>query len=128
MCSIQDIQNARDASLLWKSTIDASLEWAALRLARWDYTQEAGVIWLPYEEYVVNNLLQNWALFLQSWIMQTPITCPRLRLQALGALSESELSALRTLLWNPGNRSINSCVGEMLSSAPDIWVFQHQRL
>ena len=80
VCSVEDVENAAEASPLWNEVIVASSEWAALRLARWEYTQEVGVIWLSYNEYVVNGLLQNWALFSHSWSMHAPIACPRLRL------------------------------------------------
>ena len=58
-CTITDVENARDASIMWKCIIDVSPEYSCLRLSRWDYTQEMGLAWEPIEEYIPNRMRQN---------------------------------------------------------------------
>ncbi|KAG0623383.1 hypothetical protein M758_3G170600 [Ceratodon purpureus] len=40
LCSIADIENARGVSPRWRELIDNSAEWAAVRLARYDYSND----------------------------------------------------------------------------------------
>ena len=98
ICTIADIENFRLASPMWRRMVDSTPEWAALRLARWDFANEAGVPWLPYEEYEVNHMRRNWDVFGFTWHMATPISSRRLRLAPVGSLFCSELDQLRTLL------------------------------
>ncbi|KAG0595359.1 hypothetical protein M758_UG160600 [Ceratodon purpureus] len=88
---IQDLENARLASPLWRDIIDESPEWAMIRLSRWDYSNELGVVWEPYDDYVVNRFFLSWETFNTSWTMATPIACPRIRKDPVGWLTEAEL-------------------------------------
>ncbi|KAG0573093.1 hypothetical protein KC19_VG148100 [Ceratodon purpureus] len=119
---IQDLENARLASPLWRDSIDNSPEWAMIRLARWDHSNEVGHVWLPYDDYVMNHFYLSWNVFSTSWTMGTPIACPRLCKDPIGWLTEYELDALSTLLWDPTNIRIDVEVGEVLRHAPAIWV------
>ncbi|KAG0604035.1 hypothetical protein M758_10G139200 [Ceratodon purpureus] len=126
-CVIQDLENARVASPLWRDIIDNSPEWAMIRLSRWDHSNEVGVVWEPYDDYVMSRFYQSWTLFSTSWTMATPIPCPRLRKDPIGWLTEVELSALRNLLWDPANTRIDMEDREVLAHSPGIWVAHQHR-
>ncbi|KAG0593862.1 hypothetical protein M758_UG026100 [Ceratodon purpureus] len=117
-----DIENARMASPMWREVIDASAEWAAVRLTRWDYMNEVGAVWEPFETYEINKFLLNWGALGQSWRMNTPLASCRLRLDPIGTLNCVELDVLRRLLWDPENKRIEVEDGEVLEPAGDIWV------
>ncbi|KAG0575000.1 hypothetical protein KC19_VG309800 [Ceratodon purpureus] len=78
-CVLQDIENARLASLLWRDIIDSSSEWALIRLSRWDHSNEVGALWETYDEYIMNRFFQSWDLFSTLSEMANPVACPRLR-------------------------------------------------
>ncbi|KAG0596858.1 hypothetical protein M758_UG289800 [Ceratodon purpureus] len=121
-CTIKDIEMARNASPLWRDIIDDSPEWAAIRLARYDFDNEVGVIWEAYKPYVMSRSFVTWEVFSTSWKMHTPIVSRRLRLDPIGWLSEVELATLRSLLWDPENVRINVEEGGTIRHAPDVWV------
>ena len=127
VCTIADIENARLASPMWRGVIESSPEWAALRLARWDYANETDVPWLTYEVYEHNRMIQNWDLLGSTWHMATPISSRRLRLAPVGSLSCPELNQLRNLLWNPDNYRVHVDVGAVLEADTDLWVANHHR-
>lgn len=120
--TITDVEYARDASILWKCVIDVSPEYSCLRLARWDYAQEMGLAWEPFEEYIPNRMRLNWMVFSESWKMGSPIMSRRLRLNPIGTLSELELSTLRSLLWDRTNTRVDVPPGTFVLHALDLWV------
>ncbi|KAG0627140.1 hypothetical protein M758_2G176600 [Ceratodon purpureus] len=124
---IADIENARLASPLWRDIIDESQEWAMIRLSRWDYSNEVGVVWEPYEDYVVNRFFLLWETFNSSWTLATPIACPRIRMDPMGWLTETELSVLRSHLWDLENMRISVEEGGTLRHARGIWVAPRHR-
>ena len=127
VCTIADIENARLTSPMWRATIDSSPEWAALRLARWDYANEVDIPWLSYEQYEMNRMRQNWDLFGSTWRMATPIPSRRLRLSPVGSLTCPELDQLRNLLNVYENRRVEVEDGEILEADPELWIADHHR-
>ena len=93
-CTIQDIGNARLASPMWREVIDSTAEWAAVRLAAWDYANESSPLW---EAFFVSFFL-NWHVFGKSWRMRTPIAIRHLRVDPIGTLNCADLHVLRALL------------------------------
>lgn len=106
LCTVNDVENAREVSTMWKEYNDTSVEYACIRLARWDYNQEEGVHWFKKEEFEALKFNDIWSLFGKSWRMATPILDAKLRTAALADLSCLELDRLRTLLIDPGNTVI----------------------
>ena len=112
---------------MWRRVIDVSPEYSYLRLVRWDYAQEMGVAWEPFEEYIPHRMRPNWMLFSESWQMGAPITSRRLRLCPIGLLTEIELSTLRTLLCDRANLRLDVPEGTSVAHSPDLWVSPHHR-
>ncbi|KAG0573227.1 hypothetical protein KC19_VG159900 [Ceratodon purpureus] len=124
---IQDIENFRLASPLWRDIIDDSLEWALIRLSRWDYGNEVGPVWEEYNDYIVNRFFLSWETFNTTWTMATSIADPCIRMDPVGWLTKLELSILRSHLWDPSNVRINVAEGATRRHAHDIWVSPHHR-
>ncbi|KAG0596381.1 hypothetical protein M758_UG248600 [Ceratodon purpureus] len=124
---IQNIENARLASPLWRDIIDDSPEWALIKLSCFDFQNELTPVWEPYENYVVNRFFLSWKTFNQPWTLATPITCPRIRMDPLGWLTDQELSVLRSHLWDPANVRIDVEEGDTIRHARDIWMSHRHR-
>lgn len=122
-----DVENAQLASPMWRAVIDASPEFAALRLARYDFASETSPPWLPYEDYELNRFFVNWSAIGSSWKLENPIASRRLRLAPIGALTNAELQALRTELQHPLNVRIELKEGEKILPAAGIWVTPYDR-
>ncbi|KAG0574548.1 hypothetical protein KC19_VG270600 [Ceratodon purpureus] len=127
-CTIQDIEAARAASPYWMFVIDVSPEWAAIRLARWDYDCDSSPKWDTCENFEVTRFNQIWRLFGRTWRMATPIADSRLRFTHVGHLTCRELDTLRNLLADSVNHVILVQTGDKISSSLDVWVAQHHRL
>lgn len=127
VCTFADVDSARWAYESWREVIDASWEWAALRLARWDLAQEQGVMWLGREEYEMSRFSEVSRIFGRSWRMGTPIADDHLRLAPVGQLTCTELHSLRTLLRDTPKEEILVPEGERLRPHSEIWVSQGHR-
>ncbi|KAG0595796.1 hypothetical protein M758_UG198300 [Ceratodon purpureus] len=119
-CLIMDVENARLASPMWSEAINSSVEWAAIRRARQDFSNEVGVLWEPYERYELSRFLTNWQTLGYSWQMSTPISSRRLRLGPIGLLSAVELDVLFALL--PNNTHLDVLKGGQLEPAVEMWI------
>lgn len=127
LCTFMDIENVRIASPMWRAIIDASPEFAALRLARFDYANEPAPLWETYKQFELHAFFRNWARLGTSWRLATPLTSRRLRLAPIGCLTCAELDTLRTALGNPMNTIIEVANGATVLPAADIWVTPHHR-
>ncbi|KAG0597137.1 hypothetical protein M758_UG314400 [Ceratodon purpureus] len=119
-CSIMDIEKARLASPIRREVLDATAEWAAMCLARWDYANEAGVVWEPYEQYEVNKFLLDLGVLGKSWRMATPIASLHMCVNPIGTLTCFNLGVLRSLLWDPNNYRINGSSDTLMEPATDM--------
>ncbi|KAG0571829.1 hypothetical protein KC19_VG046400 [Ceratodon purpureus] len=124
---IRDIENARLASPLWRDIIDESPEWALIRHSRYDFENEVQPVWESYDSYVVNRFFLSWETFNESWTLATSISCPRVRMDPLGWLTDLELSILRSHLWDPANIRIDVEDGSTIRHARNIWVSHRHR-
>ncbi|KAG0574616.1 hypothetical protein KC19_VG276600 [Ceratodon purpureus] len=122
LCTIEDLENVRITCRQWQQIIGRSPEYAALRLARWDYDQERGPQWTTKREWEEFRFHQNWAYFGNSWGMAIPILDRRLRTDPLSALTCAELNYLRSLLWAQGNQKLWVEAREKLRPRDGMWI------
>ena len=126
-CTFADVDNAREVCKMWRDTIDASPEYATIRLARSDFIQVAAPNWVVKEEYEAYAFNLSWNTFSTSWKMEVPFSNARYRNQPLCNLTIAELRHLRERLSGPGNTPIWVEEGQKLLPRPDIWVAQSAR-
>ena len=122
LVTIADVDRARAVCKSWKAIVDASPEYATIRLARWDYSQLEGANWVSKAEFETQRFNWSWSIFNTSWNMGIPFSDRRFREEPLSALTNSELSHLRDRLSGSGNSPIPTFEGQKLSPRFDIWV------
>lgn len=127
LCTFEDVDRARAVCKLWKATVDASPEYAVIRLARYEYAQVSDDSWEVKAEYEASRFNMSWNIFSTSWVMAVPFSDARFRDLPLSSFTNSELIHLRDRLTGPGNSPIWLMEGQKLSARPDIWVAQHSR-
>ncbi|KAG0554091.1 hypothetical protein KC19_12G061700 [Ceratodon purpureus] len=127
ICTFEDVDRARAVCKLWKNTVDASAEYATIRLARFEYAQVAADNWNEKAEFEAARFNMSWNIFSTSWVMAVPFSDARYRTLPLGSFTNSELLHLRERLSGPGNTPIWLEEGQKISNRPDIWVAQHSR-
>lgn len=125
--TLADVDRARAVCKLWRDTVDASAEYATIRLARYDYAQVAADNWVSKDEYEAAQFNMSWSIFSTSWLMAVPFSDVRFRDLPLSSLTTAELRHLRERLSGPGNTPIWVDEGQRLHPRPDIWVSQYAR-
>ena len=98
LCSIRDIESCRNVSKMWRDVIDNSAEWACVRLARHDWSNEVGTPWESFEEYELTRFLQNWEYLGHSWNLANPLGGAHLQSFPVSCLTGGDLATLRTAL------------------------------
>ncbi|KAG0595488.1 hypothetical protein M758_UG170400 [Ceratodon purpureus] len=76
--TFNDVENALAVSKLWKNHIDASPEYATMKLACWDFERLMEGNWVTKQEFLTLRFNYSWRLFSRSWKMATPMTDMRL--------------------------------------------------
>ena len=122
-----DIDRARSVCKMWKNTMDASPEYATMRLARSDYALVADHNWVTQNEYEASRFNYSWSILNTSWTMAVPFSDARFRNLPLASLTTEELRHLRERLSGPGNSPIWVFEGQKISARPDIWEAQSAR-
>ena len=122
VCTFADIDQARAVCKMWKKTVDASPEYATIRLARWDYSQLVGVAWVAKDEYKVQRFNYSWNYFSNCWKMAIPFSDSRFRDLPLHELSISELAHLHERLAAPENTPLAVGDGQKVHPRFEYWI------
>lgn len=81
----------------WRAAVEHHVEYAALRLANWDFQQLQGFDWMKEDISVRAQYDEKLARFSKSWVTMIPLTW-RMQTMSLKNLTVVELAQLRDIL------------------------------